>query len=166
MLIRRPSMILGAALLIAACIAGDRMTKTAATSLRGQMPVVCAGGIMTLSYAENSGAVLSLGAGLPERTRFLLFTAGAGILLAGVAGFLLFSPGLTRAHVTALSLILAGGGGNLFDRLSHDGRVVDFVTLGAGGIRTGIFNLADLMIIAGTSLLVITMFRQQRDNIP
>ncbi len=162
MVIRRPSMILGAALLIAACTACDRVTKVAAASLRGQMPVVYAGGIMTLSYAENRGAMLSLGAGLPEHTRFLLFTAGVAILLAGIAGFLLFSPGLTRSRVTALSLILAGGGSNLFDRLLHNGRVVDFVTLGADGIRTGIFNLADLTIIAGASLLVITMFRQQR----
>jgi signal peptidase II len=130
------------------------------------MPVAWAGGIVTLSYAENRGAMLSLGAGLPEHTRFLLFTAGVGALLAGVAGFLLFSSGLTRAHVTALSLILAGGGSNLFDRLSHNGRVVDFVVLGAGGIRTGVFNLADLTIMAGASLLVITMFRHQRDNIP
>ena len=162
MAVRRPSMLIGAALLIAACVACDRGTKSAAAQLRGEPPVSYAGGTMTLSYAENRGVMLSLGAGLPERTRFLLFTAGVGVLLAGIAGFLLFSPGLTRSHVAALSLILAGGGSNLYDRLSHDGRVVDFVTLGAGGIRTGIFNLADLAIIAGASLLAITMFRQQR----
>jgi signal peptidase II len=63
--------------------------------------------------------------------------------------------------VIALSFVLAGGGSNLFDRLSNDGRVVDFVILGAGGFRTGIFNLADVCIMAGASVFLVTMIRQR-----
>lgn len=158
--------LLTAALLLVLCTACDRGAKHAAESLRGKPPLQIAGGFMTLSYAENRGAMLSLGAGLPEKTRYLIFTAGVGLLLAGIAGVILFSPALSRPLVIALSLILAGGGSNLFDRLSNNGRVVDFVTLGAGGIRTGVFNLADVAIMFGASLFLVTMIRQQSTRRP
>ena len=159
--INRPSTLLTAALLLVLCTMCDREAKHAAESLRGKRPLELAGGFVTLSYAENRGAMLSIGAGLPERTRFLIFTAGVGILLAGIAGAILFASGLSRPLVIALSLILAGGGGNLFDRLSHDGRVVDFVTLGAGGFRTGIFNIADVAIMLGAALFLLTVTRSR-----
>jgi len=162
--VNSPSTLIIAALLLAACIACDRGAKHAAESLRGRAPVRIAEGIITLSYAENTGAMLSIGAGLPERTRFLVFTAGVGVLLAGLACVLLFSTSLTPPRVIALSLILAGGGSNLFDRLSHDGKVVDFVSLGAGGLRTGIFNLADVLIMAGAALLLLTIIRDRRPH--
>jgi signal peptidase II len=162
--INSPSMLLTAALLLVACTVCDRVTKHAAGSLRGKPPVQIAGGVVTLSYAENRGAMLSIGAGLPERTRFMIFTAGVGVILAVVAGVLIFGAALRPPLGIALSLILAGGGSNLFDRLSNDGRVVDFVTLGAGGLRTGIFNLADCAIMFGASLLLFTIIRQQRPH--
>jgi signal peptidase II len=164
--ITHPSVLLVPALILALCTACDRGTKHAAESLRGKPPLEIAGGFMTLSYAENRGAMLSMGAGLPEKTRFLLFTAGVGLLLAGIAGAILFAPALSRPLVIALSLILAGGGSNLFDRLSNDGRVVDFVTLGAGRIRTGVFNLADVAIMLGASLFLVTMIRRRSPRTP
>ena len=156
-----PPRLLLAALLLVVCIACDLGTKHAAESLRGKPPHEIAGGFMTLSYAENRGAMLSIGSGLPESARFLIFTAGVSLLLAGIAGVILFASALSRPSVVALSLMLAGGGSNLFDRLSNDGRVVDFVILGAGGFRTGIFNLADLAIMLGASLFLVTTVRQQ-----
>jgi signal peptidase II len=157
---RRSTLLLGALLLVL-CIAGDRAAKDAAESLRGKPPVEVAWGVITLSYAENSGALMSLGAGLPERTRFFIFTAGVGVLLAGIAAVLMFAPALPRPLVIAFSLILAGGGSNLFDRISNDGRVVDFVMLGAGMFRTGIFNVADIAIVLGASVLLLTMARRK-----
>jgi signal peptidase II len=155
--INSPSTLLVAALVLVLCTACDRAAKHAAESLRGKPPHEIAGGFMTLSYAENRGAMLGIGGGLPERTRFLLFTGGVGVLLAGIAGVILFAAALSRPLVIALSLILAGGGSNLFDRLSNDGRVVDFVILGAAGLRTGIFNLADVAIMIGASLVLLAM---------
>lgn len=157
---RRSTLLLGG-LLLALCVVCDRAAKDAAESLRGRPPVEIAGGIITLSYAENSGALMSIGAGLPEKTRFLIFTAGVGVLLAGITGVLMFASGLPKALVIAFSLILAGGGSNLFDRISNDGRVVDFIMLGAGVFRTGIFNLADVAIVLGASVLLLTMARRK-----
>ena len=47
------------------------------------------------------------------------------------------------------SLIIGGGVGNLLDRLFHDGHVIDFLRIGVGGLRTGLFNLADAAIVLG-----------------
>ncbi len=46
-------------------------------------------------------------------------------------------------------LILAGGFGNLYDRAVNDGRVVDFMLLQIGPLKTGVFNVADIAILAG-----------------
>jgi signal peptidase II len=55
----------------------------------------------------------------------------------------------------AWSLVLSGGVGNLLDRVLHDGRVIDFMNLGRGNLRTGIFNVADMCITFGVLLLIL-----------
>jgi signal peptidase II len=42
--------------------------------------------------------------------------------------------------------MLAGGLGNIIDRLRFDRHVTDFMNLGIGSVRTGIFNFADLYV--------------------
>ena len=51
------------------------------------------------------------------------------------------------------------GLGNFIDRTLHDGGVVDFVSIGFSGLRTGIFNVADVAIIAG---VVMVMWEQRK----
>jgi signal peptidase II len=52
-----------------------------------------------------------------------------------------------------LSLVCAGGIGNLIDRFSW-GYVRDFLNVGLGPIRTGIFNVADAAMMAGCFLVL------------
>ena len=61
---------------------------------------------------------------------------------------------------------MGGGLGNWLDRVMHDGAVTDFVSLGLGGLRTGIFNVADLAVVAGTLLLVASARRRAPDESP
>ena len=42
----------------------------------------------------------------------------------------------------------------------HDGAVTDFVSIGVGSLRTGIFNLADLAVVAGVCLLLLSTGRE------
>jgi signal peptidase II len=44
---------------------------------------------------------------------------------------------------------LAGGIGNLLGRLSNNGLVTDFINIGIGQLRTGVFNVADMAITFG-----------------
>jgi 2-iminobutanoate/2-iminopropanoate deaminase len=47
-----------------------------------------------------------------------------------------------------LALFVAGGVSNWIDRVTQ-GRVVDFLNVGVGPVRTGVFNVADLAIMVG-----------------
>jgi len=164
MLIRQGKMLIAVALIVATCAGCDYATKRAAESLRGLPPVRLLGGCVTLTYAENRGAMMSVGAGLPENVRFLVFTVAVGALLLAVAGVLLFGRNVTPRLALALGLMLAGGGCNLIDRLTHDGRVVDFVALSAAGLHTGIFNFADVYILLGAGTLLATAFTSREGS--
>ena len=65
----------------------------------------------------------------------------------------------------AWSLVLSGGIGNLLDRLFHEGRVIDFMNIGIGSLRTGIFNVADVCITIGISLLVFELLQRPRVSV-
>ena len=70
------------------------------------------------------------------------------------------SVGASRFPVIlALALVFSGGSSKLIDRFVHDGYVVDFIDLGLGPVRTGIFNVADIAITAGVVWLVFQGWR-------
>ncbi len=52
------------------------------------------------------------------------------------------------------SLIFAGGGGNIIDRVLFDRHVPDFMNIG-NQVRTGIFNVADGCITVGALGLIL-----------
>jgi len=129
----------------------DRITKHLATvNLDGELPRSYVSGVVRLEYAENTGAFLSIGASLPESTRTLLLEFGVGLLLFGIA-WAAFKYQLRGRALLGVTLIWAGGASNLFDRIVS-GSVVDFINVGVGGLRTGIFNVADVAIFLGVVL--------------
>lgn len=106
-----------------------------------------------LHYSENSGAFLSAGSQLGEELRFAIFTVGVALILAVLSLYLLLARGVTAGPAVAMALVVGGGLGNLVDRVLHDGAVVDFLNVGIGPLRTGIFNVADVFIVAGVLFL-------------
>ena len=105
-------------------------------------------------YAENSGAFLGLGGHLSSEARFWVFVVLVGLFLLGLAAYTLVGRGLTRAPVVALALLFAGGLSNFYDRLFNNGAVIDFINMGVGPLRTGIFNVADMAIMLGLFMLI------------
>lgn len=138
---------------VAACVALDRATKVLASSrLRlGERHAFLADTVR-VELAHNSGAFLSLGAGLPERVRTRLFTWLVAALVAG-ALWAAFRRRTSPRVAWGAALVAAGGLGNLWDRIATGGWVVDFLNLGVGPLRTGIFNVADVALMAGVALL-------------
>ena len=112
--------------------------------------------------AHNTGAFLGLGDSLPDNVRQLLFTAGVGALLLGLLVYAFKSKVMDHMNLVALALIFAGGASNLGDRVVYGGYVVDFVQVGIGPLRTGVFNIADMAIMAGAFLLLIDAYRKDR----
>jgi signal peptidase II len=97
-------------------------------------------------------------------TRFLILTVGVGVVLLVLVGVLLFARSLAPAMAFAFALIAGGGLGNLYDRLTNTGRVVDFLMVGMGSLRTGIFNVADLAITFGVGLFVLAAIQRKRET--
>lgn len=151
---RRSARIALFSVLALACVAGDRATKWLAVDhLRGEEGFELLGGTVRVLYAENTGAFLGLGARWPDPVRFAVFTLGTAAVLVGVAVALARHWSASPPRFVAGALVLAGGAANLFDRVV-DGYVVDFLNVGVGPVRTGIFNVADVAITAGVVLLL------------
>ena len=62
---------------------------------------------------------------------------------------------LSGPALVGLALYFAGGASNLVDRVMH-GSVIDFMNVGVGPLRTGIFNVADMAILLGVAIFVFT----------
>ena len=113
-----------------------------------------------MQIAHNHGAFLSLGATLPEFWRLALFAVSVGILLLGLLAYVLLAKSIHAYVIVACALFFAGGISNLTDRLLYGGYVVDFINLGVGSLRTGIFNVADVFISAGVVVLLVNGLRR------
>jgi len=137
-------------LILIACTSCDRMTKTIAKeSLASSSPISLLGDSIRIEYTENLGAILGLGANLPSRVRFLFFVVFASLILAITLAFAVNTHSFSLMPLIGLSLIAAGGIGNLLDRLFNNGAVIDFVSFGMGPLRTGIMNVADVATVIG-----------------
>jgi signal peptidase II len=143
-------------LTLSCCVGCDQVSKSAARSmLHSGVTESLFADSLRLQLTENPGSFLSLGASLPQQLRFTLFTAAVAILLIGLVCAAFFARRLSTARFVALALVAGGGISNLIDRLLYDGRVTDFLNVGIGSLRTGIFNLADMAILAGALLLIL-----------
>ena len=111
-------------------------------------------GFFRLTHTENTGAAFSLFADSPShwKTAMLIGFSVAAMIVVSV---LLWkqSRALTMTGI-ALSLILGGAVGNLWDRVAS-GRVVDFLLFYVKSYQWPVFNLADSAIVVGASLLVL-----------
>lgn len=150
-------------LLVLVSVGCDQATKRIASDeLRLTAPRSYAGDTFRLLYSENPGSFLGLGGGLPEEPRFILFVVGVGALLFGLLGFVLFSRAPATNTVFGVGLILGGGFSNWADRLVNGNFVVDFMNVGVGPLRSGVFNVADLLIEAGAIVLLVGAWRAGR----
>ena len=138
------------------------MTKwIAIQTLDPYPPLLYFDGILRLQYSENTGAFLGLGSALPEQARFIIFTLLVSVVLIGVLVYIITTQLMDMASLVCYAMILGGGFSNLIDRIFNNGIVVDFLNLGLGSIRTGIFNVADVFITTGVIALVLFSLRPQ-----
>jgi len=70
--------------------------------------------------------------------------------------YLVTSSKLNLNSLVALSMIFSGGASNFYDRVVNNGAVVDFLNVGFGSIRTGVFNIADMVIMAGMLMFILS----------
>ncbi|MEK6627701.1 MAG: signal peptidase II [Bdellovibrionota bacterium] len=129
----------------------DQLTKFwAVEKLMGKSPFIFLNGLFQFVYAENPGAFLGLGGAWPRELRFVVFALVVFFGLGCMLWYLVKRESL-KINLFAYTFILAGGVGNLWDRVFHDdGHVIDFMLIEIWGpLRTGVFNIADIFIVIG-----------------
>lgn len=143
------------------CTVGcDQATKLVARRhLGASTALALPGGFGELRLAENPGAFLGLGAALPATVRTWVFTIGTAVGLLALAVYLLSRTTFSRLTFAGAALVLAGGASNLIDRIARDGLVTDFIMLRCGPLHTGIFNVADMLVLLGVAFIFIAQWR-------
>ncbi len=141
-------------------IAIDQWTKVLATQhLFGREQLSWWNDFFVLTYSINHGAFLGLGDSLPEAVRDLIFSGFVSLFLIGFAIYAVREKNMSNLQNLACGLVLSGGLSNLYDRITNNGGVVDFMNMGIGSLRTGIFNVADMAIMAGVFLLLFYSYK-------
>ncbi len=139
--------------LLCLCVGCDQGSKQLAQLLLADHESVSLlAGVLHLTYAENPGAFLSLGAQWPAGVRLLLLVGLTALIIFGLGMLLLLSANDRLLRSLSPLLLVAGGLGNLLDRLSNHGAVIDFLVVDTGLLHTGIFNFADMFIVLGVVL--------------
>jgi signal peptidase II len=145
------------AITLATCVGCDQQTKSFAEAhLRGHASQSFFADTIRFDYVENEGSFLGLGESLPASWRSALFTYACTAGIAAMLGYVLLAARPGAIQILSLSLICAGGIGNLLDRWINGGHVRDFLNVGIGPVRTGIFNIADAVMMAGCVLAFLT----------
>ena len=139
----------------------DQVTKQVAVEelSRGAIRPVL-GDFFRLSYVENTGAFLSWGAEWSSGFQTWLLHFLPVVMLVGLLGYTFFSRHLSHWQIIAFSFIIGGGISNIYDRVLY-GRVVDFMNMGIGELRTGVFNFADVSIMIGLFILLPFIFKKE-----
>ena len=123
-----------------------------------QIPVTS---FFNLVLTYNPGAAFSF---LSEQSGWQRwFLSGIASIAAIVIIFLLNKYQLEKLFCWALSLILGGAIGNLYDRIML-GHVVDFLDFYVGTYHWPAFNIADSAIFIGTALMIYDSFRNKKED--
>lgn len=134
----------------------DHATKLAVMmKLGGGDQVQIVPGVLDLRYAQNDDTAFSLfhqlGHGAPLFQRTVLLVAISLVVLAVVLSAWWKRRGdPSRALHVGFALVVAGAAGNVIDRMMR-GYVVDFIHVHMWPV----FNVADVLIVAGTILLAL-----------
>jgi signal peptidase II len=142
----------------------DRWTKhIVATHIAMYSHIQIIPGFFRLTHTENTGAAFSLFADSPSHWKTSMLIAFSLLAMVVVSVLLWKQTQAFTITGVALSLILGGAVGNLWDRLAR-GRVIDFLLLYIKQYQWPVFNLADSAIVVGASLLVFEILLARRSD--
>ena len=141
------------AFFVAAFSADQASKKIALDALANPPRIVEVLSFFNLRLGFNSG--VSFGLFATDSPYILISLTGAVIAILAWWAY----RSQSAIETVALGLIVGGALGNLVDRIRH-GAVVDFLDLFYQEWHWPTFNVADITIVSGTLLLVLTSLRQ------
>lgn len=130
-------------IIVILCVILDQLSKLLVSNLTTGIPIIH--NILEINYVENRGAVF----GLMQGSNYILAVISILICICVVI-YIYRQKKLNKKINVAWYLVLAGGIGNLIDRIFR-GYVIDFIA--TPFIST--FNLADSFIVIGVGIIII-----------
>lgn len=121
------------------------------------------GDFLRIIHVYNPGIAFSMGNGLPDTLRSLLFAIIPLVVLVVVLGIYFRNDDFTFFQRWAVAGIIGGGLGNIYDRFFRSEGVVDFIDVKFYGLfgleRWPTFNIADAAVLICGFLLIISFIR-------
>lgn len=139
--------------MIVGCIAIDQLTKwliVANFDLHESVQLIK--GVLHLTYIWNTGAAFGMLANAPW-----VFNTFSIIAILALSLYLFLGRATGKLYEISVSLIIAGGIGNMIDRFGK-GYVVDFIDF-TRVYFPGIFNGADSFVCVGAGLMMLALIR-------
>ncbi|MBQ7356082.1 MAG: signal peptidase II [Clostridia bacterium] len=139
-------------------VALDMITKFLSYALLSKVETVpIIKGVIHFTYVENRGAAF----GMLKDHRWVFISISV-IVIAAFLAYLFLGHAESRLMGVALSLVTAGGLGNMIDRLAL-GYVVDFIDFRL--INFAVFNVADSCVCIGAGLLVLYLILEIKKEV-
>jgi len=109
-------------------------------------------GVLDICFIENSGSAW----GMLSGHTWILLALTLVVMLVCIT-LLLRHGSKSKILFWAIILILAGGIGNMIDRIFRSGKVVDFLQFGFWKTFP-VFNIADIFVVIGAGMLILYFF--------
>ncbi|MBO4816155.1 MAG: signal peptidase II [Clostridia bacterium] len=115
-------------------------------------------GFLNLTYVENTGGAFGIG------NNNIVFFIIVNIIIIGVLVKLLISKKeeINTITLISISLIIAGGMGNLIDRIFR-AHVIDYIDI-TPIIKYPIFNFADICVVFGIALIIVDLIYRSKNE--
>jgi signal peptidase II len=150
-------------LLLLVNISCDQISKVVVREAIGDNEIIPLNDFITLTKVENQGAFLSAGDSMSKPFRIFILAILPSIVLITGLWYLFRKTEITKSMLTGLCFMIGGGIGNVYDRIAY-GSVTDFLHIDFIWFETGIFNLADVSIMIGIGIILVSSFYQTRDE--
>lgn len=138
------------AIIVIAIVALDRWSKVWAQDVLMQLDTIpIIKDMFHLTYVENTGAAFSI---LRDKVGFLIFFTGLVLVGLFILLFMSIRNKESKILLVALSMVIGGAIGNMYDRIVF-GYVVDYFDVRL--INFAVFNVADVFVVCGSILLGI-----------
>lgn len=138
----------------------DQIVKFSVIKNIYKSEVLIISGVLNLTYVENTGGAFGIG-----NNNTIIFIIVNIIVLTLITAFIVLKKSqLSMYGLIGLGLILAGGIGNLIDRVFR-GFVIDYIDFNPL-IRYPVFNIADIYVVIGCLIiainLIVNIIREKR----
>ena len=119
------------------------------------------GDYFILTNVENSGAFLGMGSDFSPFIKTIFLLILPVIVLICIMVYVYRDKQIDKISLIGFCFIFGGGIANIYDRILY-GSVTDFLFIDLGGIfKTGIFNIADLSVTIGMTLILLMSFKSK-----